>query len=185
MYIFLIPAITMRLWAEERKSGTIELLLTLPITIPQAVISKFIASWIFIGISLLCTFPMVLTVIYLGNPDLNVIFVGYIGAFLLGGVFLAIGSFFSALTKNQVISFILTVVVSYTLLTAGSPPILEMLSNLFPKYFLHLFESLSLLNHYEVLSNGVFRLSDLWFYSVLIIAWLLGSIEFLKYNRAN
>lgn len=185
LFIFLIPAITMRSWAEERKSGTIELLLTLPVTVKQAVMAKFLASWVFVGLALFCTFPMVFTVIYLGSPDLSVIFLGYFGAFLLAGAYIAIGIFFSALTKNQVISFILSVVACYLLLMAGSPPILEFLSHIFPAYFVHLFESLSLLNHFESLGRGVLHLGDLWFYLIMIGSWLMGSIAFLKENQAN
>lgn len=185
MFILLIPAITMRLWAEERRSGSIELLFTLPISIKDAVIAKFIASWLFIGIALVCTFPIVATVIYLGKPDLNVIFIGYTGSFLLGGCYIAIGTFFSAITKNQVISFILSVVFCYLLLMAGSPPILELLSSFLPNYIVHLFESLSLLTHFESLSRGTLKLSDLWFYFILIFGWIFASIEYLKLNRAN
>ena len=175
----------MRLWAEERKSGTIELLLTLPISIKEAVIAKFFASWAFVFFALLCTFPMVVTVAYLGSPDLGVIFLGYLGALFLAGAFLAIGTFFSAITKNQVISFILSVVACYVLLMAGSPPILEFLSSILPKYIVNLFESLSLLNHFESLGRGVFRVADFWFFLVMIFAWLSGSIIFLKENRAS
>ena len=185
LFIFLIPAITMRSWAEERKSGTIELLLTLPITVKEAVIAKFLASWIFVGFALFCTFPMIITVTYLGDPDLSVIFLGYFGSFLLAGAYLAIGIFFSAITKNQVISFILSVVACYILLMAGSPPMLEFISSFSPSYFVHLFESLSLLNHFEALGRGVIRFGDLWFYIIMIASWLMGSIAFLKENRAN
>ena len=145
LYLFLIPAISMRLWADERKTGTIELLLTMPVTVREAVIAKFLAAWIFSTFALLCTFPMVLTVIYLGKPDLSVIFLGYFGSILLAGGMLSIGSFFSALTKNNVVSFILSVVVVYLFLMAGSPPALDFLSSIFPKYVLELVESLSFL----------------------------------------
>ncbi len=185
MFLFLIPAVSMRLWSEERKSGTIELLLTMPITVKQAVIAKYLASWAFIGIALLGTFPMIITVLYLGNPDLGVAFLGYLASFLMAGALLAVGGFFSALTKNQVISFILTVCTSFLLIMAGSPPILDFISTFSPKYLVDLFESLSVLNHFDSIERGVFSLSNLWFFAVMIISWLFGNIILLNENKAN
>ncbi len=185
MFLFLIPAVSMRLWSEERKSGTIELLLTMPITIKQAVLAKFFASWAFIAIALAGTFPMIFTVIYLGKPDLGVIFLGYLASLLMAGALLAVGSFFSALTKNQVVSFILTVCASFGLLMAGSPPILEFISSFLPKLFVDLFESLSVLNHFESIERGVFSLSNLWFFGIMIGCWLYGNVLLLNENRAN
>lgn len=185
LYLFFIPAVTMRLWAEERRTGTVELLLTLPIDLKEAIWAKFLASWIFVGISLLLTFPMVITVFYLGSPDPQAIFWGYIGSFLLAGSFLAIGIFFSAVTKSQVISFILTVVVSSIFLNAGSPPVLEFIGNILPRYFVDLFESLSLLNHFESLGNGLLRLGDLWFFAVVIFGWLYGCQHVLENNKVS
>ena len=185
MFLFLIPAVSMKLWSEERKSGTIELLLTMPVTVREAVIGKFLASWVFIGVALVGTFPMVLTIIYLGNPDLGVAFLGYFASFLIAGALLAVGGFFSALTKNQVVSFILTVVSSFLLLMAGSPPILEFISTFSPQYFVDLFEALSILNHFDSIERGVFGLGNLWFFAVTIVCWLYGSIILLKENKAN
>lgn len=185
MFLFLIPAVSMRLWAEEKKSGTIELLFTMPMTVPQAVIAKFFASWAFIGLALLGTFPMVITIIYLGNPDLGVAFLGYLASFFMAGVFLAVGGFFSALTKNQVTSFILTVVTVFLLLMAGSPPILEFISIIFPKYFVDLFESLSVLNYFESMEKGVLSVGTLWFFGVMISCWIYGSVILLSENKAN
>ncbi len=185
MFLFLIPAVSMRLWSEERKSGTIELLLTMPITIKEAVIAKFLASWAFIGVALLGTFPMVVTVLYLGNPDLGVIFLGYLASFLMAGALLAVGGFFSALTKNQVISFILTVCTSFLLIMAGSPPILDFISAFSPKYVVDLFESLSVLNHFDSIERGVLTIGNVWFFAVMIIAWLFGNIILLNENKAN
>ncbi len=185
MFLFLIPAVSMKLWAEERKSGSIELLLTMPITVKQAVIAKFLASWGFIGLALLGTTPMIFTVGYLGNPDFGVITLGYLASFLMAGALLAVGGFFSALTKNQVVSFILTVVACFVLIMAGSPPILEFISTLLPKYFVDLFESLSVLNHFDSIERGVFSLSNFWFFSVTIFFWLFGSIVLLNENKAN
>ncbi|MFM2287116.1 MAG: hypothetical protein RL684_259, partial [Pseudomonadota bacterium] len=124
LYLFLVPAVSMRLWAEERKSGTIELLLTLPVTMWQAVLGKFLAAWAFIGIALALTFPIWLTVNYLGSPDNGVIFASYLGSLLMAGAFLAIGSCLSASTRNQVVAFILTVVTCFLLLLAGFPLVL-------------------------------------------------------------
>ncbi len=185
MFLFLIPAVSMRLWSEERKTGTIELLLTMPITVKQAVLAKFFASWAFIAVALAGTFPMVITVIYLGNPDLGVVFMGYLASLLMGGALLAIGSFFSALTKNQVISFILTVCTSFLLVMAGSPPILEFISTFSPQYILDIFESLSVLNQFDSIERGVFSLSNLWFFAVMITCWVYGSVILLNENKAN
>ena len=185
MFLFLIPAVSMKIWSEERKSGTIELLLTMPITVQEAAVGKFLASWAFIGIALLGTFPMIFTIIYLGDPDLSVVFLGYLASFLMAGVLLAVGGFFSALTKNQVVSFILTVVVSLFLMMASSPPILGFIDNFSPKYVVDLFESLSVLNHFESIEQGVFNLSNLWFFTITIVCWLYGSIVILKENKAN
>ena len=185
MFLFLIPAVSMKLWSEERKSGTIELLLTMPVTVRQAVVAKFLASWAFIGVALAGTFPMVFSIIYLGNPDLGVAFLGYLASFFMAGAMLTVGGFFSALTKNQVVSFILTVVVSFLLLMAGSPPILEFIGTLLPKYFVNLFESLSILNHFDSIERGVFSLSNLWFFAVMMLCWIYGNIVLLNENKAN
>ncbi len=185
MFLFLIPAVSMRLWSEERKSGTIELLLTMPVTIREAVLAKFLASWAFLGVALAGTFPMVITVVYLGNPDLGVVILGYIASFLMAGALLAVGGFFSALTKNQVISFILTVCVSFLLIMAGSPPVLDFISTFSPKYLVDLFESLSVLNHFDSIERGVLSLSNIWFFVVMIVCWLYGNIILLNENKAN
>ncbi len=185
MFLFLIPAVSMRLWAEERKGGTIELLFTMPITVREAVLAKFFASWAFIGVGLLGTFPMIITVLYLGNPDLGVIFLGYLSSFLMAGTLLAVGSFFSALAKNQVVSFILSVCVSFLLIMAGSPPVLDFISAALPHYFLQLFESLSVLNHFESIERGVLGLGNLWFFAVMMFCWIAANIFLLNENKAN
>lgn len=185
MFLFLIPAVSMRLWADERKSGTIELLFTMPLAIGEAVLAKFLASLSFVAIALLCTFPMILTVYYLGTPDIGPILTGYLGALLLAGVLLAIGGFFSALTKNQVISFILTVVVGFMLLMAGSPPVLAFLESMSSGYFVAVFESLSLLSQFEQLERGTIGLSNLWFFALMIGFWLFGTTALLSGNKAS
>ncbi|WP_246804820.1 ABC transporter permease [Desulfosarcina cetonica] len=132
LFMFLVPAVAMRLWAEERRLGTIELLLTLPVTVTEVILGKFFAAWCFIGIALALTFPMVLTVMYLGNPDLGVVFCGYVGSLLMAGTFLSIGSMTSALTRSQVVSFILAVVACLFLILAGFAPVTAALSGWAP-----------------------------------------------------
>src|SRR4051795_1995969 len=127
LYLFLVPAVGMRLWSEERRLGTLELLLTLPITSWQAIVGKFLASWLFLALALVLTFPVVITVNYLGSPDNGVIFCAYVGSLLLAGAYLAIGSLTSAMTRNQVISFILSVVICLFLILAGWPPVTNLL----------------------------------------------------------
>jgi len=185
LFLFLIPAISMRLLADERKSGTIELLLTLPLNEKHVVIGKFLASWIFVSFALFCTFPMILTVIYLGSPDLGVIFLGYVSSILLAGSFMAIGIFFSALTKNQVVSFILSVVICYIFLMAGSPPVLEFISSFLPGFFVDIFESLSIIGHFEAMGRGVLRIGDIIFFAVMILGWLSGTCLLLNEKKAN
>lgn len=175
IFLFLVPAICMRIWAEEKKSGTIELIMTLPLDTGTAVMSKFFASWLFLGLSLLLTFPMVLTVIYLGNPDLKVIFSGYAVSFLMGGVLTAICNFFSAVSKNQVISFILSLLACTLFLMAGSPPVLEFVSAFFPNYFVSLIESLSVLTRFENMERGLWSLGDLWFWFGMMFFWLFAT----------
>ena len=184
MFLFLIPAVSMRLWAEEKKTGTIELLLTMPVTVTQVTLAKFLASWAFIGLALLGTFPMVLTAIYLGNPDLGVIFLGYLSSFFVAGSLLSVGLFFSAMTQNQVVSFILSIVACFVLLMAGSPPVLEFISTFLPHYGQDLFESLSVLNHFDSICRGVLSLGDLWFFLVVIFCWLGASIVLVDQSKS-
>jgi ABC-2 type transport system permease protein len=130
LYMFLVPAVGMRLWSEERRQGTLELLLTMPITTQQAVLGKFLAGWLFLGLALLLTFPMVITVAALGDPDGGVIACAYLGSFLMAGSFLAISSMTSSMTRNQVVSFIIAVVICFLLILAGWPPVTNVLTNL-------------------------------------------------------
>ncbi len=184
-FLFLIPAVAMRIWAEERKNGTIELLLTMPITLLEAVFGKFVAAFSFLIISLLGTFPMIITVFYLGSPDFFVIVNGYFSAILLAGTMLSVATFFSAISKNQVVSFILGAVVCYLFLMAGSPPILQFLSGIFPRYFIDVFESLSLLNHYESMIKGVINFGDVFYFLAMIIGWNMATILLLKNKKAQ
>src|SRR5947208_1812178 len=127
LYLFLVPAMGMRLWSEERRLGTMELLLTMPVTAWQAIVGKFLASWLFLGLALALTFPVVISVNYLGKPDNGVIFCGYLGSFLLAGAYLAVSCLTSAMTRNQVISFILSVVICLFLILCGYPPVTNLL----------------------------------------------------------
>lgn len=184
LFIFLAPAMAMRLWAEERRSNSIELLFTLPITTPQAVLAKFFAAWTVLALALALTFPMVITVYYLGSPDLGPIFSGYIGSLLLSACYLAIGSFFSALTRNQVIAFVLAVVASSLFLYAGSPAAMQYLSNFVPTGLVEVAESLSFQSRFESLLRGVIELRDIAFFTLLTAGWLWANIVILDERRA-
>lgn len=185
LYLFLVPAIAMRLWAEERKSGTIELLLTLPVTTTQAVLGKFIASWLFVGLALLLTFPIWITVNYLGDPDNGVIVASYLGSWLMAGAFLAIGSAISATTNNQVIAFIITVVVCFVLVLAGFPLVLSAFRSWAPNIVLDAVSSLSFLTHYEAISRGVLDLRDIFFFVLVIVAWLIATVLIINMKKAD
>jgi len=185
LYLFLIPAISMRLWAEERKSGSIELLMTLPITLPQAVIGKYLAAWAFAGIALALTFPVWLTVNFLGDPDNGAIFAAYIGSLLMAGGFLAIGSCLSAATRNQVIAFIFTVVVCFGFLLSGFPLVLGMFQSWLPQALLDAIASLSFLTHFESISKGVIDVRDLIYFAALIAAWLMATAIVLDMKKAD
>ncbi len=185
LYLFLIPALSMRLWAEERKSGTIELLMTLPVTLWQAVLGKFLAAWVFAGVALALTFPMWITVNYLGDPDNGAILAGYIGSFLMAGGFLAIGSCISAATRNQVIAFIFTVVVCFLFLLAGFSLVLKVFEGWAPQPILDAVASLSFLTHFTSISKGVIDVRDLLYFGTLIAAWLAANAIVLELKKAD
>ncbi len=185
LYLFLVPAISMRLWAEERKSGTIELLLTLPISMIAAVIGKFLAAWIFCGIALALTFPIWVTVNYLGDPDNGVIIAGYLGSFLMAGAFLAIGSCLSAVTRNQVVAFILTVAVSFLFLLAGFPMVLDLVSGWAPDVVVDAIASLSFMTHFGAISKGVLDFRDLIFFLAVIAFWLTANAIVIDLKKAD
>ena len=185
LYLFLIPALSMRLWAEERKSGTIELLMTLPVTLWQAVLGKFLAAWLFAGVALALTFPMWITVNYLGDPDNGTIFAAYIGSFLMAGGFLAIGACISAATRNQVIAFIFTVVVCFLFLLAGFALVLEMFDGWAPQPIVDAIASLSFLTHFTSISKGVIDIRDLLYFGTLIAAWLAANAIVLELKKAD
>jgi ABC-2 type transport system permease protein len=185
LYLFLVPAVGMRLWSEERKSGTIELLLTLPITMWQAVVGKFLAAWAFIGVALFLTFPIWITVNYLGSPDNGVIFASYLGSFLMAGAFLAIGSCISACTRNQVIAFILTVVVCFLFLLAGFPLVLNFFSGWAPQGLVDAIAGLSFMTHFASIDKGVIDLRDLIYFLLIIAFWLYASAVVIDLKKAD
>jgi len=184
LYLFLIPAISMRLWAEERKQGTIELLMTLPIPLPGAVLGKFLAAWAFAGIALFATFPMWITVNYLGKPDNGVILAAYIGSFLMAGGFLALGSFVSALTKNQVIAFVITVVFCFSFLISGYAPVMDMISGWAPQAVVDAVAGFSFLTRFDSISKGVIDLRDLVFFISMIAAFLFATGVVVEAKKA-
>jgi ABC-2 type transport system permease protein len=185
LYLFLVPAIAMRLWAEERRSGTVELLLTLPLTPWQAVLGKFLAAWLFVGLALLLTFPVWITVNYLGDPDNGVIVAGYIGSWLMAGGFLAIGSCMSALTRNQVVAFILSVVVCFGFLLSGLPMVMDLFSGWAPQSLLDTVAEFSFLAHFATISRGVIDLRDLVYFALVIAVWLLANTIVLEMKKAD
>lgn len=185
LYLFLVPAVSMRLWSEERKSGTIELLLTLPVTMWQAVLGKFLAAWAFICIALALTFPIWLTVNYLGDPDNGAILAGYLGSALMAGAFLAIGACLSAATRNQVIAFILTVVVCFVLLLAGFSLVLEAISAIFPQGVVDAVAGLSFLTHFAAIAKGVVDLRDALYFVLTIVFWLIACALVIDLRKAD
>jgi len=185
LYLVLVPSVAMRLWSEERRSGTIELLMTLPISTTQIVIGKFLAAWLFIGLALLLTFPLWLTVNYLGDPDNGVILAGYLGSWLMSGGFLAIGSCLSALTKNQIVAFILTLVVCFVLVVSGFPIVQDVFSSWAPLWLVDGISSLSFLTHFNAISRGVIDLRDLVYFVVLIGAWLYATALVVDIKKAD
>jgi ABC-2 type transport system permease protein len=185
LYLFLMPALTMRLWAEERKSGTIELLMTLPITPWQAVLGKYLAAWAFAGVALVLTFPMWITVNYLGDPDNGAIFAAYVGSFLMAGGFLAIGACLSAVTRNQVIAFIVSLVFCFGFLLSGHPIVMSLVEGWAPQALVDAFASLSLYTHFQAISKGVIDLRDLIFFAALIGGWLIANTIVLDLKKAD
>jgi len=168
LYLFLVPAVGMRLWSEERRLGTLELLLTMPITTWQAIVGKFLASWLFLGLALALTFPVVITVNWLGDPDNGVIFAGYLGSFMLAGAYLAVSCMTSAMTRNQVISFILSVVICLFLILAGYTPVTDLLTRFANPIVVQVIAAFSVMTHFEGFQRGVVDTRDvLYFISVI------------------
>ncbi len=185
LYLVLIPALAMRLWAEERRSGTIELLLTLPVTMWEAVLGKFLAAWCFTGVALAMTFPMWITVNLLGDPDNGVILASYLGSLLMAGGFLAIGSCISALTKNQVIAFVVSVVICLGFILSGFPMVLELFSGWAPQFLLNAISSFSFLTHFQSISKGVLDLRDILYFFSLMAFWLFATVTVIDMKKAE
>lgn len=185
LYLFLVPAIAMRTWSEERKNGSIELLMTLPITTFQAMLGKFLAAWSVLGLSLILTFPLWLTVNYLGDPDNGVILAAYIGSWLMSGAFLSIGICMSALTKNQVVAFILAIVVCFIFVVSGSGIVLDAFKGWAPSIVIDTIASFSFLTHFESLAKGVIALNDVGYYLILIAVWLYGGLLIIEQKKAD
>jgi len=185
IYLFLVPAVAMRLWAEERRTGTIELLITLPVTLIELILGKFLAAWIFILLALFLTFPLVFTVLYLGNPDLGATLSGYFGSGLLAGAYLSVGSMTSALTRNQVISLILSVVICLFLVLVGWPPVTDALSAWAPLWLVEVIAGFSFVPHFVSLERGVVDLRDIFYYCSVIFFMLFATGVILMNRRTS
>jgi ABC-2 type transport system permease protein len=185
LYLLLVPAVAMRLWAEERKSGTLELLLTQPVALWQAVAGKFLAAWAFLAVALALTFPIWVTVNWLGSPDNGVILASYLGSWLMAGAFLAVGGCLSAATRNMVVAFILAVVVCLLMLLAGFPLALDMVRGFLPQSAVDAVSAVSFLTHYQAITRGVLDLRDVAFFVLAIAAWLLATVLVIEIKKAD
>jgi ABC-2 type transport system permease protein len=185
LYLVLIPAVSMRLWAEEKKSGTIELFLTLPIRLSEAVLGKFLAAWLFIGIALALTFPFWLTVLFLGEPDNGVIFASYIGSWLMAGAILALGAALSAATKNQVIAFVLTAALVFVMIAAGTQTVIGLFQGWASDSLVRAIMGASLFGHFTAITRGVLDLRDLFYFLSLIVAFLGANAVLVDLLKAD
>ena len=185
LYLFLIPAISMRLWSDERKSGTIELLMTLPVSITDTVVAKYLAAWSFTAIALSLTFPMWITVNYLGSPDNTVVLASYIGSLIMAGGLLAIGSCISALTKSQVISFVISVVICFMFILSGFPMVLDLFESWAPQAVVDAVASFSFLTHFTSIKKGVIDIRDVIYFAALITFWLYVNIIIIENKKAD
>ncbi|RKZ79087.1 MAG: ABC transporter permease [Gammaproteobacteria bacterium] len=185
IYILLIPAISMRLWSEERKNGSIELLMTLPVSVFEAVLGKFLAAWAFTGLALLLNFPLWITVNYLGSPDNGVIFAGFLGSLLMAGGFLAIGACISATTKNQVIAFVLSLIVSLIFVLSGYGIVLDFFSSWAPAALVSAISSFSFLTHFDAISKGVIDMRDMLYFASVIAVWLFANAIVVNARKAD
>lgn len=184
LYLFLVPAISMRLWAEERKSGTIELMFTLPVTLGQAVVGKFLAGWGLLLVALVLTFPIAWTAFALGDPDNGQVIAGYIGSFLMAGAYLAVGCCISAWTKNQVISFVISLVVCFLFMVAHFPVVTDLFAQ-GPQWLVNAVDSMSFIAHFEAIGRGVIELKDVVFFLSMIGIWLYACAAVLDYKKAQ
>jgi ABC-2 type transport system permease protein len=185
LFLFLVPAVGMRLWSEERRLGTMELLLTMPVASWQAILGKFVASWLFLAIALALTFPMIVTVNWLGDPDNGVIASGYVGALLLAGAYLAISSMTSAMTRNQVIAFIVAVVLCLVLILVGFSPVTDMLSRWASPRVVESVARFSVLTHYDGFQRGVIDTRDLAYFLSIMAFSLFATGVVIRGHRAG
>ena len=187
LYLFLVPAVGMRLWADERRVGTLELLLTMPIAPWEAIVGKFIASWLFLGLALVLTFPVVITVNYLGSPDNGVIFAAYVGSWLMAGSFLAVTGITSAMTRSQAVSFIISLVVCFLLIMAGYPPVVDLLQNLGShwQWLVSLITSLGVMTHFDGFEKGILDSRDIIFFLSVIGFSLFTTSVILRTHRTS
>ena len=184
LYLVLVPAVAMRLWSEERKAGTIELLFTLSVTPMQAIWGKFLAAWAFLALALALTFPVVWTARFLGNPDMGVVITGYVGSFLLAGAYLSVGMFTSSITRNQVIAFVLAVVLGLLLILAGWPPVTDMISRIGPNWLVDGIAGISFMSHFESLQRGVIDFRDLLYFAS-VIGFMLFATKLVLQNQSS
>lgn len=185
LYLFLVPAVGMRLWSEERRLGTIELLLTMPVTTWEAIIGKFLASWLFLALALVLTFPVVITVNYLGHPDNGIVFAGYVGSLLLAGSYLAVTSMTSAMTRNQVISFIVAVLICLFLILAGYEPVTGLLSRFASARVVDIVAAFSVMTHFNGFQRGVIDLRDVLFFASVMGFALFTTGVIIRSHRAG
>jgi len=185
LYLFLIPALAMRLWAEEKRSGSIELLLTLPVPVWATVLGKFLAAWVFAGLALALTFPIWITVNYLGHPDNGVILASYVGSFLMAGAYLSIGAAISAATNNQVIAFVVSVVVCFLFTVAGAPVVIDAFQGWAPVPLVDAVSSFSFLTHFAAITAGVIDLRDMVFFTSLIALFLSVNVLIVDLGKGG
>ena len=184
LYLFLIPAISMRLWAEERRTGTIELIATLPLTMKDLVLGKFLAAWAFTGVALFLTIPMWWTVSFLGDPDHGVIACSYLASWFTAGVFLALGSAISSLTKNQVVAFVLCAAACFLLLLAGFPVVLDFFRGWAPEVLAEGLSAIGVLTHFESMVRGVIDIRDVLYFGSLIFGFLAINVGLIEWRKA-
>jgi ABC-2 type transport system permease protein len=185
LYLFLVPALAMRLWAEERRSSTMELLLTLPVPLWATVLGKFLAAWAFAGLALALTFPIWITVNYLGHPDNGVILASYIGSFLMAGAYLSIGACVSSITSNQVIAFIVSVVACFLFTISGAPLVLDAFRAWAPLPLVEAISSFSFITHFAAITSGVIDLRDLVFFFSLISLFLFANMLIVDLRKSG
>ncbi len=187
LYLFLVPAAGMRLWSEERRLGTMELLLTMPITPWQAIVGKFLASWLFLALALVLTFPIVFTVNYLGSPDNGVILTSYLGSFLLAGSYLAVSCMTSAMTRNQVVSFIVSVVLCFLLILVGYPPVTNFLYQVMgmKQSLVEIVAAFSVMTHFDSIQRGVIDSRDVLFFLSVMVFSLFTTGVIIRGHRAG